>query len=134
VTVLIGLVALLTPTGVYYANAWFGGRIPALVPFSIDEWATAVLLYHAVSWLAFFWDRSHRLARHDWQAASSLRRRLVALHVVPLALNALLFFGLPSVHFYLAAPTLYLFWSVLHAVQTAWVRSARPSAAERAAV
>jgi hypothetical protein len=133
VTVLIGLLALLTPTGAYYGSAWFGMRIPALVPFTIDELATVVLLYHAVCWFAFFWQRSRQVGLGGPRAASELRRRLVALHVLPLALNALLFFGLPSVHFYLAAPTLYLFWSVLHAVQTAWVRSARASAAERAA-
>jgi len=132
VTGLIALAALLTPTGAYYASVWVGWPAPALASFTIDELATAVLLYHAVCWVWFFWDRSRRLQRADLEAAGRLRRKLVALHAVPLAGNALLYLLAPSLHLYVAAPTLYLFWSVLHAFQTLWVRSARAPLALRA--
>jgi hypothetical protein len=131
--VLVGAAAWLTPEGSFLASAWLGAAPPALAPFSIDELATAVLMYHAVSWLCFFWERGRRLARRDRRAAARLRRRLVALHTVPLALNALLYFFAPAIYVYVAAPGLYLFWSVLHAFQTAWVRSTRAPAALPAA-
>lgn len=132
-SVLVGATALLTPEGSVFASAWLGLALPAPLPFGIDELATAVLMYHALSWLCFSWERSRALARRKGREALRLRRRLVALHGVPLALNALLYFLAPAVHSYVAAPSLYLFWSVLHAFQTAWVRSARFPAALRAA-
>jgi len=132
-TALIGAAALLTPSGAQAAALWFGWPLPALACFTLDELATAVLLYHAVSWLRFFWDRSRLLARRDREAAARLRRRLIALHGLPLLLNALLYLFVPSLHSYVASPALYLFWSVLHAFQTAWVRSRRATLATTAA-
>jgi hypothetical protein len=131
-TALLGAAALLTPEGTLFARAWLGVSPPVLAPFGIDELATAVLMYHAVSWLCFFWERSRVLSRRNRHEARRLRRRLLALHAIPLALNAGLYFAAPAVYFYVAAPALYLFWSVLHAFQTAWVRSARAPAALRA--
>ncbi len=116
----IGLLALSTPTGAQYSTLYFGRiAVPIQTMFSIDELATAVLLYHAVSWVLFFEDRARAL---PGQAARRLRKRLFWIHATPLAVNAVLYLGLPAIHFYVAAPTLYLFWSVLHTFQTAWVR------------
>jgi hypothetical protein len=132
-TTLVGAAALLTPEGTLFASAWLGVSLPALAPFGIDELATAVLMYHAVSWLCFFWERSRVLSRRQRHEARRLRWRLLALHAVPLALNAVLYFTAPALTVYVAAPGLYLFWSVLHAFQTAWVRTVRVPAALRAA-
>jgi hypothetical protein len=84
-----------------------------------------VLLYHAASWVLFFLDRARGLARRAPREARLLRWRLWLVHAVPLALNALLFFLAPALYVWVASPALYLFWSVLHAVQTALVRTAR---------
>jgi hypothetical protein len=127
----IGLLALSTPTGVRYSMLHFGGPVvPLQTTFSIDELATAVLLYHAVSWILFFEGRTRALPE---VAARHLRKRLFWLHAIPLALNAALYLWVPAVHFYVAAPTLYLFWSVLHAFQTAFVRGVEPRACARVA-
>ena len=126
----VGALALSTPSGAQVALLHFGRVVvPTQAVFSIDELATAVLLYHAVSWLVFFEDRARALPA---AAARQLRGRLLAIHAAPLCLNGALYLGLPSVHFDVAAPTLYLFWSVLHAVQTAYVRGLEPSARLRA--
>lgn len=132
-TAAVGLAALLTPSGAAFASAWLGRDAPPIAPFSLDELATAVLLYHAASWARFFWDRARRLARRDPRGARRLRQRLLLLHAVPLASNAAVYVLAPVAHLWLASPGLYLFWSVLHAVQTASVRtrSVRGPAPER---
>jgi hypothetical protein len=124
-TGLLGLTALLTPEGAVFGREWLGWRVAFLAPFSLDELVTAVLLYHAASWVLFFLDRARGLARRAPREARLLRRRLWLVHAVPLALNALLFFLAPALYVWVASPALYLFWSVLHAVQTALVRAAR---------
>jgi hypothetical protein len=122
----VGLLALSTRSGVHYAMLSFGGpAVPLQTAFTIDELATAVLLYHAVSWILFLEDRACTLPE---AAARHLRRRLFWLHAIPLALNAALYLWVPAIHFYAAAPTLYLFGSVLHAFQTAFVRGLEPRA------
>ena len=127
----VGLLALSTPTGVHYSMLSFGGpAMPLQTAFTIDELATAVLLYHAVSWILFFEDRARALPE---VAAWHLRKRLFWLHAIPLALNAALYLWVPAIHSYVAAPTLYLFWSVLHAFQTAFVRGLEPRACARVA-
>jgi hypothetical protein len=127
----VGLLALSTRSGVHFAMLSFGGpAVPLQTAFTIDELATAILLYHAVSWILFFEDRARALPE---VAAGHLRKRLLWLHAIPLALNAALYLWVPAVHFYVAAPTLYLFWSVLHAFQTAFVRGLEPRACARVA-
>jgi hypothetical protein len=127
----VGLLALSTRPGVHYAMLSFGGpAVPLQTAFTIDELATAVLLYHAASWILFFEDRARALPE---VAARRLRRRLFWLHAIPLALNAVLSLWVPAVHFYAAAPTLYLFGSVLHAFQSAFVRGLEPRAGARVA-
>jgi hypothetical protein len=124
-TALLGLAALHTPEGAAFGREWLGWRVPFLAPFSLDELVTAVLLYHAVTWVHFFLHRARGLAWRAPREARLLRRRLLLVHAVPLALNALLFFLAPALYVWVASPVLYLFWSVLHAVQTALVRAAR---------
>ena len=125
----VGLLALSTLTGVQYSMLTFGGpAMPLQTAFTIDELATAVLLYHAVSWILFFEDRARALPE---VAAWHLRQRLFWLHAIPIALNVALYLWVPTLHFYAAAPTLYLFWSVLHAFHTAFVRGLEPRACAR---
>jgi hypothetical protein len=127
----LGGLALSTAAGVQFSRLTFGAPlVPLQTAFTIDELATAVLLYHAVSWILFFEERGRALPAG---AARRLRRRLFWLHAIPLALNAALYLWVPALHFYVAAPTLYLFWSVLHAVQTAFVRGLEPRAPARVA-
>lgn len=121
---LIGLLALTTPTGGFWSSVWFGQQFPMFSLFSIEELATAVLMYHAVSWLLFFWDRARGMDSTDPAAARCLRRGLLFLHVVPLSVNLVLYLGAPAVYVYVASPTLYLFGSVAHALQTAIGRAA----------
>jgi hypothetical protein len=124
-TVLLGLAALLTPEGAAFGREWLGWRSGFLLPFSLDELVTAVLLWHAASWVHLFLDRAREAARRSPREARLLRRHLLLVHAVPLALNALLFVLAPPLYVWVASPALYLFWSVLHAVQTALVRAAR---------
>jgi len=126
-TVSVGVAALSTREGLEFARVFFGrSLVPVQSWLMLDELATGVLLYHAVSWLIFFEDRACALANRSAAEAARLRRRVLALHALPLALNAALYLWLPAIHFYVAAPTLYLFWSVLHAIQTAAVRGFEP--------
>lgn len=129
VTALLGALALATPTGAFYA-LWTFGVAPPAQWTTIPDLATAVLMYHAVSWILFFRDRARALPR---PASRALRQRLFWLHAAPLALNAALYAGFESAHLYVASPTLYLFWSVLHAFQTATVRGVEPRGRWRAA-
>jgi hypothetical protein len=126
-TATVGIAALATREGAEFSRAWLGGGIdPRRRWLSLDELASAVLLYHAVSWLLFFEDRARALKPSAPGDAARLRRRVLALHAAPLALNAALYLWLPTIHSYVAAPALYLFWSALHAIQTAAVRGLEP--------
>jgi len=118
----IGLLALTTPTGGFYLRWGFGAALPWQWA-TIADLATAVLLYHAVSWILFFLDRARSLPAG---AARRLRARLWWLHATPLAVNAALYVGWSEAHLLVASPVLYLFWSVLHALQTGMVRGLAP--------
>jgi hypothetical protein len=122
ITALLGLVALATPDGAFYLTLYLGAPLPFQLT-TVPALVTAVLMYHAVSFVLFALDRAKGM---EPPAARRLRRRLFWVHALPLAANAALYFALPRVHFYLAAPTLYLFFSVLHAFQTAAVRGLEP--------
>jgi len=125
----VGLAALATAEGLGFARACFGTGIALRTPWlTLDELASGVLLYHAFSWLLFFEDRARALRPRAAFDPARLRRRVFALHAAPLALNAALYLWLPAVHFYVAAPALYLFWSVLHAIHTVAVRGLEPRA------
>jgi hypothetical protein len=125
-TVAAVLLALSTFAGSRFSILHFGGAIvPVQTFFSFDEVAAAVLLYHAISWIVFFADRARALPA---EAGRQLRIHLFALHAIPLALNVALHLGAPTIHAYVAQPALYLFWSALHAVQTAAVRGFEPRA------
>jgi hypothetical protein len=129
----LGLAALATPEGVAYSASWLGVTPALRAPFGLEQLASAVLLYHAATWLLFSWQRAGRLARVDGAGARRRRRDLVLVHALPCAGGALLYCFAPSAHAAFAAPGLYLFFSVLHAFQTALARSARARRAAWAA-
>jgi hypothetical protein len=113
--------ALATPSGAELCR--FYDVDPPLPPWlTLADLATLVLLYHAVSWVLFFVERARRAPA---PRARAIRRQLFWVHAAPLALNAVTYIWVEPVFRYLVMPTLYLFWSALHAFQTAVVRSAR---------
>jgi len=96
----------------------------------LAEVFVASTLYHLVSWLLFFVDRARALRlRGEPGEARRLRTRLLWAHGPPIALAVVLarLSGetVSSLHGLLFAPGPYLFWSVLHVLQTARARARR---------
>jgi hypothetical protein len=121
-TLLLGLAALATPEGA----AWLALRglaAPPFQPLALPDLLTTVLMYHAVVFVLLGLERARRLPP---ATARGLRRRLLAAHALPLGTSAALFLALPALHAVLAAPALYLFFSVLHALHTAHWRGVDP--------
>lgn len=114
----LALVVLpLLPTG------WWSGWL------RLSDVFVVVTLHHLVSWLLVAVAELRCQARRG--AAGALARWLVLTHLIPLVLCiALLASRSPSLdplRAWLLAPGVYLFWSTLHALQTAWRRGiARP--------
>jgi hypothetical protein len=92
---------------------------PAPPLLALEELAAALLLYHAITWILFVLECTRHLPT---VAARARRRRLLWVHVLPVALIAAAWHWLPHVHAALASPALYLFWSGMHALQTARAR------------
>ncbi len=112
VTLLLAAAALTTPSGRQWSLLWLGWAAPALRGPTLADLAGAVLLYHALSFLAFVGARLRRIGRR--------RRRILLLsHALPCALNPLLYFWMDALHALVASPALYLFWSFAHALGTA---------------
>jgi hypothetical protein len=120
---LLALATLATPIGSVHAIRELGWR-PASVPVSAVDLMAAVLMYHAISWIWFLVGRTRQLPP---PRATRARARLLWIHLGPLTANALLYATYPSAHQIVAAPSLYLFWSFLHALDTAWRRGLAPS-------
>jgi hypothetical protein len=93
-----------------------------------------VTLHHLLSWLILLADRVRALrAAGRGGEAASLSRRLVAVHLAP-ALACGLLLSIPaarveSIHLFAFGPAVYLYWSVLHVVQTSWRRGLEPRGA-----
>lgn len=88
---------------------------------------SAATLYHLVQWLVFFGDRSKRGAPGgEANPTAIVWRRIAWVHAPPVALCALVlavpFNGSGPIAYAVFSPAIYLFWSVLHVVQTAIVR------------
>ena len=128
----VALASFSTREGQIFSRVYFGVALVAGQPWlTLDEITAAFVLYHTISWLIFFEDRVRALRRSSGVQAVRLRRRVLAFHLFPCAANAVLYLWLPGLHFFVAAPAFYLFWSSLHAVHTSWVRglAARPAPA-----
>jgi len=139
-TFALGLLAVLTtPIAERAAVAPSLARLPLDLSgwLSFCDLFTLSTGYHIVSWLLRFDERRRRLLRAgDERAARGLVLRLAAVHGAPLALclglSALGGSGSRAVQVFLFSPSIYLFWSTLHAAQTAYAR--RGGAAETAIV
>ncbi len=116
---LLSAAALATPSGASLSSYYIGTTILPPVA-TVADLATLVLLYHAASWVQFFRDRARNASQPE---ATALRWRLFWLHVLPLSVNAVAYAWIDPLFVFISMPTLYLFWSSLHAFQTAWVRS-----------
>lgn len=131
----VALLALGTPGGARLALLHLGRvPVPLLSPLPLETLLAAVVLYHGVAWILFAAARARALPP---PGRRRLRRRLLWIHALPLALGAALHAWLPQLHAYAASPALYLFWSLLHALQTARARGLehrrRPSPAPASA-
>jgi len=87
--------------------------------FALEGLLAALLLYHAIAWILFVLECARHLPP---RAARARRRRLLWVHALPVALLGASGHWLQDLHVVLTSPALYLFWSGVHAVQTARAR------------
>jgi hypothetical protein len=111
-------------------------------PTQIERWVSfgdffsAVTLHHLLQFLVLFADRARALP--DTTARRELVRRLAWVHLPPAALCVVLLLvpgqRLAALRYAIFSPSIYLFWSVLHVVQTLATRGIerRPARASRA--
>ncbi len=89
--------------------------------FSFEALFHVCMLYHFAAWAWLFVDRARERPRERWTIAL----RLMGLHTGACALAAVAFLpgpGAESVRAVLFEPTLYLFWSLAHILQTTTLR------------
>jgi hypothetical protein len=123
----LGILALSlgTPAGVELSERVLGrSDLPTWT--TLPDLASVILLYHAASWVIFFLDRARAGSR---ARARAIRRRLAALHLAPWVVHLACYLWIDGLFTLLSMPTLYLFWSALHAFQTASARSRATQAA-----
>lgn len=135
-TVCVGLLALGTRDGSTLLT--LGGdatwvRVASLLPgqrwsgwLGLSDLFVLVTLHHLLSWLLLAVARLREARREGRAGAASLRRRLLATHLPSMALCAALAVVrcpvLDPLRTLMLAPGVYLFWSLLHVGQTAWLR------------
>lgn len=91
----------------------------------ISDLVAAATLYHALSWAMLVWLQLRSLQRDRPAEARRRRRILAAVHALPLLVFAAVSLPRPeleTVRHTLTSPGLYLFWSVVHVVQTSLAR------------
>jgi hypothetical protein len=109
------------------ASSSHPGSAPLAGWFDLPDLFVLVTLHHLLSWLLLLAGRVRALRaegrRHE---ATGLYRRLVGVHLAPALLCGALL-ALPSeragsTHLFVFGPAVYLYWSVLHVIQTSWRR------------
>lgn len=119
------------------ATLRLGAAVPAAVallpapPLALVDLFAASTLYHLYTWLGVLGRRIGALRAARRRAdARRLGTRVAAVHVLPATLCVALALApearWPELRAWLLGPGLYLFWSALHVVQTAWTRPASP--------
>jgi hypothetical protein len=118
----ISTIGLSTPSGAELSRFLFGRTLFPSVSMLLDDFVVFIVFYHAVSWIVFLLDRARRLGRPGEIARRV--RNLTWLHLGPLAPLLVLFVWFPPIYLGVAAPGLYLFFSVLHTIHTGSLRAA----------
>lgn len=117
--------------GATSGRSGLAGAIATMPWLDLPDLFVLVTLHHLLSWLVLLLDRVRALraaGRRD--EAARLCTRLLSVHLVPAAVCiALLAVSSPragTVHLFVFGPAVYLYWSVLHVVQTSWRRGIEP--------
>jgi hypothetical protein len=108
------------------------------IPRELSSWISAAevfagsSLYHLISWLIFFLDRARATARRSRPESRRLLVRLAAVHLPALLVGGAVALAAPEagagLRRWLFSPEIYLFWSLLHVVQTLAARGLEPDA------
>jgi hypothetical protein len=113
-----------------------GTELAASERFAFGDFFSAVTLYHLIGFLVFFAERTRAQARRG-QPTAALWRRLLWVHLPPIALCAALVAirdpRAERLRELVFSPGIYLFWSVLHVVQTVLARGVESAPAGAAA-
>jgi hypothetical protein len=109
------------------ARSALAGWTPLADRLDLPDLFVLVTLHHLLSWLILLRDRVQDLRRDGRsREAAALLQRLLLVHLAPALVCALLLSS-PSVraeslHLLVFGPAVYLYWSVLHVIQTSWRR------------
>jgi hypothetical protein len=120
--------------GAALGRSGLAGWIATMSWLDLPDLFVLVTLHHLLSWLVLLLDRvraARAAGRRD--EAARMCARLLGVHLVPAAVCIGLL-ALPragTVHLVVFGPAVYLYWSVLHVIETSWRRGieARPGAA-----
>jgi hypothetical protein len=115
-------IGLSTPSGVQLSAFLFGRPLLPPAATMLDDFIIFIVFYHSVSWIVFLLDRARvREVRAPGEYARVVRR-LLWLHLGPSAPLVVLFVWFQPIYLTVAAPGLYLFFSVLHTLHTGSIR------------
>jgi branched-subunit amino acid transport protein AzlD len=118
----IGSIGLSTPSGAQLSEFLFGRPLLPFVATLLDDFIVFVVFYHAVSWIVFLLDRARARGVRESGGYARLKRQLASLHLGPLVPLIALSVWFEPIYLYVAAPGLYLFFSILHTIHTASMR------------
>jgi hypothetical protein len=97
------------------------GWLCAATGLAFSDLFSALTLYHLASWWILSGEKAHRPG-----GRRGAGREVLSIHAVPvLVLGMALVLGGGALHSAFFAPAPYLFWSMMHAIQTAWGRRIR---------
>jgi len=119
---LIASIGLSTPAGAQLSEFLFGRPLLPSVATVLDDFIVFIVFYHAVSWIVFLLDRARASGLRESGGHARLKRQLAWLHLGPLVPLIVLSVWFEPIYLYVAAPGLYLFFSILHTIHTASMR------------
>jgi hypothetical protein len=115
-------IGLSTPSGAELSKFLFGRPLIPFVATVLDDFIVFIVFYHSVSWVVFLLDRARVRGIQQSGEHARVVRRLLWLHLGPLAPLVVLFVWFQPIYLTVAAPGLYLFFSVLHTLHTGSIR------------
>lgn len=119
---IIASIGLITPSGAQLSEFLFGRPLLPAVATVLDDFIVFIVFYHSMSWIVFLLDRARVRDLRGSGDYAQLKRRLAWLHLAPLAPFIVLSVWFEPTYLYVAAPGLYLFFSIVHTVHTASIR------------